>query len=156
MNSKYLPIQDKILFWDGRNIGLRGDYNGVLLLDTILQTPVVHTDDIVKVELLLNEAVLLLYSLNDLKATGLENTTDAINELIAKITIAQACKKKGIKAKKVNLQFISSSARARLYLREFFSLYHVFEQFKLLFVERIIAKHINVPFSLELCATFLT
>lgn len=101
MNSKYFPVQDKILFWDGRNIGLRGDYNGVLLLDTILQTAVVHTDDIVKVELLLNEAVLLLYSLNDLKETGLENTTDAINELIAKITIAQASKKKGIKAKKV-------------------------------------------------------
>lgn len=102
MNCKYLPIQDKILFWDGKNLGLRGDYNGVLLIDTILQTPVKQTDDIVKVELLLSEAVLFLYSLKELEESGLENTADAINELELKICEGQACNKKGIKAQKVS------------------------------------------------------
>lgn len=99
--SVYLPLQDKILFWDGKNLGLRGVYNGVLLLDTVLQSPVVHRDDLVRIELLLSEAMLLLYSLQSLEETGLENTTDAVNELMVRISEAQANTKKGIKAQKV-------------------------------------------------------
>lgn len=34
---------------------MRSDYNGVLLLDTILQIPVSKADDVVKLELLLSE-----------------------------------------------------------------------------------------------------
>lgn len=101
VNCKYLPIQDKILFWDEKNIGLRGDYNGVLLIETILQTPVLQRDDIVKVELLLAEAIVLLTCLKQLEENGLENTTDAINELTAKIADGQTSYKKGIKAHKV-------------------------------------------------------
>lgn len=101
VNCKYLPIQDKILFWDEKNIGLRGDYNGVLLIETILQTPVLQRDDIVKVELLLAEAIVLLTCLKQLEENGLENTTDAINELTAKISDGQTSYKKGIKAHKV-------------------------------------------------------
>lgn len=100
-SSIYLPLQDKILFWDGKNLGLRGVYNGVLLLDTVLQSPVVHRDDLVRIELLLSEAMLLLYSLQSLEETGLENTTDAINELMVRISEAQANTKRGIKAQKV-------------------------------------------------------
>jgi len=45
------------LFTDGKGIGVRKDYNGVLLLDTILQTPVSKPDDVVKLELLLSEVM---------------------------------------------------------------------------------------------------
>lgn len=99
--SHYLPLQDKVLFWDGKHLGLRGVYNGVLLLDTVLQSPVVHQDDMVRVELLLTEAMLLLYSLQSLEESGLENTSDAINELMVRISAAQASTRKGIKAQKV-------------------------------------------------------
>lgn len=90
-----------MLFWDGKNIGMRGDYNGVLFLETILQTPVKQTDDIVKLEILLSEAVLFLQSLQNIEEHGLENTSDVINEFVSKITEANSMEKKGIKAQKV-------------------------------------------------------
>lgn len=98
-----MPKQNRVLFWDGQNIGMRGDYNGVLLLDTILQTPVQQSDDMVKVEMLLTDAVLFLQSLQSLEEHGLENSAEAdvTNELILKIDEAQALNKKGIKAQKV-------------------------------------------------------
>lgn len=83
-------------------MGLRSDYSGVLLLHTILQTPVVHTDDPVRIELLLSEAVSLLNSMQGLEDTGMWNSSDAINEFKAKIEEAQSCHKKGIKAQKVS------------------------------------------------------
>lgn len=52
---KYIPEQDKVLFCDGQAIGVRSDYNGVLLLDTILQKPVASAKDEIKLELLLSE-----------------------------------------------------------------------------------------------------
>lgn len=82
---------------------MRGDYNGVLFLETILQTPVKQTDDIVKLEILLSEAVLFLQSLQNIEEHGLENTSDVINEFVAKITEANSMEKKGIKAQKVRL-----------------------------------------------------
>lgn len=100
--GKYLPQQDKVLFWDGKNIGMRGDYNGVLFLETILQTPVKQTDDTVKLEILLSEAVLFLQSLQSIEEHGLENTSDVINEFVSKITEANSMEKKGIKAQKVS------------------------------------------------------
>lgn len=101
--AKYLPDQDKVLFWNqSGTLGLRGDYNGVLLLDTILQTPICQADDTVKVELLLSEAVLLLQCIQSLEQQGLENTTDVINELNMKISEAQQNNKKGIKAQRVS------------------------------------------------------
>lgn len=57
---KYVPGQDRILFCDGQAIGVRSDYNGVLLLDSILQKPVTNTRDDVKLELLLSEVVFTL------------------------------------------------------------------------------------------------
>lgn len=93
------------MFWDGKNIGMRGDYNGVLLLETILQTPVKKTDEIVKLEILLSEAVLFLQSLQNIEEHGLENTSDVINEFVSKITEANSMDKKGIKAQKVQHLF---------------------------------------------------
>ncbi len=47
----YLPARDRIVFTDGIAVGARRDQNGILLLDTALQTPVNKTEDIIKVEL---------------------------------------------------------------------------------------------------------
>lgn len=52
---KYIAGQDRVLFCDGQAIGVRSDYNGVLLLDTILQKPVSSAKDEIKLELLLSE-----------------------------------------------------------------------------------------------------
>lgn len=88
-------------------MGLRCDYNGVLLLDTILQPPIGNSDNPVKVELLLSEALLLHQSLASLEQQGVENSADVINELVHKITEAQRRAKKGIKAQKVNFYLTS-------------------------------------------------
>jgi len=92
-------------------VGLRSDYNGVLLLDTILQSPIVNADDTVKVELLLSEAVLLQQSLEQ---QGVENSADVINELVLKIGEAQQRAKKGIKAQKVNAITIEENSHNHL------------------------------------------
>lgn len=95
-----MPEHDRILFWNNENIGLRSDYNGVLLLDTILQAPLTNTENVVKIELLLTEAVLMHQSLELLEQNGVENSADVINELVQKIGEAQQRAKKGIKAQK--------------------------------------------------------
>jgi baculoviral IAP repeat-containing protein 6 (apollon) len=97
-----LSEQDKVLFWSNTNLGLRSDYNGVLLLDTILQPPVSNTDSTIKIELLLSEALLLHQSLVSLEQQGVENSADVTLELVQKINDAQQRAKKGIKAQKVN------------------------------------------------------
>lgn len=55
LQATYLVGHDKVLFVDERGVGVRTDYNGVLLLDTILQTPVSKPDDIVRIEMLVTE-----------------------------------------------------------------------------------------------------
>lgn len=57
---------------------------GVLLLETILQAPITSTDNVVKVEILLSEAVLLYNSLVSLEQQGVENSADVTNELVQK------------------------------------------------------------------------
>lgn len=101
-----MPLQEKILFWDEKNIGLRGDYNGVLLLDTILQPPVKQNEDMIKLELLLSEAMIFQTSLKNLEKEGLECPTDVSNELLEKIKNVQANTKKGIKAQRVSFLFL--------------------------------------------------
>lgn len=61
VTCRYLTGQDRVLFCDGFGIGVRSDYNGVLLLDTILQKPVASPRDIIKLELLLSEVRLHIY-----------------------------------------------------------------------------------------------
>lgn len=105
ISGKYLTEFDKVLFWNDENLGLRSAYpvpnNGVLLLDTILQAPLISTDSTVKIEILLSEAVLLHHSLIALEQQGVENSVDVTNELVQKIGEAQQRTKKGIKAQKV-------------------------------------------------------
>uniref|UniRef100_A0A0C9RVJ5 Dual E2 ubiquitin-conjugating enzyme/E3 ubiquitin-protein ligase BIRC6 n=1 Tax=Fopius arisanus TaxID=64838 RepID=A0A0C9RVJ5_9HYME len=93
---------DKVLYTDGRGIGVRSDYNGVLLLDTILQTPVLKSEAVIKIELLLSEAILLHQCLRCIDLPGVDNVQDVLHELWTKILAAQATQKKGIKAQKWN------------------------------------------------------
>ena len=52
----FLPsTKDRVLFCDGYVLSVRRDLNGVLLLDTALQTPITKTEDEVKLELPLPE-----------------------------------------------------------------------------------------------------
>lgn len=57
IGGRYLSGIDKILFWNGLGIGLRSDYNGVLLLPTILQIPTFDIKQNIKLELLLSEVL---------------------------------------------------------------------------------------------------
>ncbi|KMZ04446.1 baculoviral IAP repeat-containing protein 6 isoform X6 [Drosophila simulans] len=102
VNGRYMPLQDKILFWDGHNLGLRGDYNGVLLLDTILQPPIGQNDDYIKLEIILSEAIIFQNCITELESEGLECPCDISNELTQKINQAQMNAKKGIKAQRWN------------------------------------------------------
>lgn len=94
---------DKVLYTDGRGIGVRSDYNGVLLLDTILQTPVARSEDVIKMELLLSEAILLRQCLIVFPLPGVDHVQEVLQELSSKIHAAQATQKKGIKAQKVGI-----------------------------------------------------
>ncbi len=60
IQCSYLSGRDKVLFTNGHAVGIRKDLNGVLLLDTALQTSIARTDDVVKVELSLPDV-----SIND-------------------------------------------------------------------------------------------
>ena len=55
IHCAYLPYKERVLLCDSHAIGVRRDLNGMLLLDTALQTSVANTDDIVTVELPLPE-----------------------------------------------------------------------------------------------------
>ncbi|XP_070137301.1 dual E2 ubiquitin-conjugating enzyme/E3 ubiquitin-protein ligase BIRC6 isoform X1 [Drosophila bipectinata] len=102
IQGRYMPLQDKILFWDGHNLGLRGDYNGVLLLDTILQAPIGQNDDYIRLEIILSEAIIFQNCISELESEGLECPCDISNELTQKINQAQLNAKKGIKAQRWN------------------------------------------------------
>ncbi|XP_035734374.1 baculoviral IAP repeat-containing protein 6-like isoform X2 [Vespa mandarinia] len=93
---------DKVLYTDGGGIGVRSDYNGVLLLDTILQTPVSRSEDVIKLELLLSEATLLHQCLRYIDLPGIDHVQEVLQELSAKILAAQVNQKRGIKAQKWN------------------------------------------------------
>ncbi|XP_057338600.1 baculoviral IAP repeat-containing protein 6 isoform X3 [Microplitis mediator] len=94
---------DKILYTNGKGIGVRSDYNGVLLLDTILQTPVSRSEDTIKLELLLSEACLLHQCLRLVDLPGVDHVQSVLQELWNKILVAQETQKKGIKAQKWNV-----------------------------------------------------
>nr|XP_022908652.1 baculoviral IAP repeat-containing protein 6 isoform X2 [Onthophagus taurus] len=99
VTCRYVPGQDRVLFCDGQALGVRSDYNGVLLLDTILQKPVGSSKDDIKLELLLSEAQILKKSLS---VFGTSSIDYVVNELTDQISKAQKKAKKGIKAQKWN------------------------------------------------------
>lgn len=62
IECRYIFGQDRVVFCDGQALGVRSDYNGVLLLDTILQKPVSSCREYVKLEFLLSEVNCLVDS----------------------------------------------------------------------------------------------
>ena len=55
VECNYVSTLDRVVYSDGRAVGIRKDLSGVLLLDTALQTPVKKAEDHVYLELLLPE-----------------------------------------------------------------------------------------------------
>ncbi|XP_029449757.1 baculoviral IAP repeat-containing protein 6 isoform X2 [Rhinatrema bivittatum] len=60
VKCQYFTAVDKVIFVDDYAVGCRKDLNGILLLDTALQTPVSKQDDVVQLELPVTEAQQLL------------------------------------------------------------------------------------------------
>ncbi|XP_031958438.1 baculoviral IAP repeat-containing protein 6 isoform X6 [Corvus moneduloides] len=60
VKCQYISAVDKVIFVDDYAVGCRKDLNGILLLDTALQTPVSKQDDVVQLELPVTEAQQLL------------------------------------------------------------------------------------------------
>lgn len=55
VKCQYISAVDKVVFVDEYAVGCRKDLNGILLLDTALQTPVAKQDDVVQLELPVTE-----------------------------------------------------------------------------------------------------
>lgn len=55
VKCQYISAVDKVIFVDDYAVGCRKDLNGILLLDTALQTPVSKQDDVVQLELPVTE-----------------------------------------------------------------------------------------------------
>ncbi|XP_060536619.1 baculoviral IAP repeat-containing protein 6 [Cylas formicarius] len=108
VKCQYIPGEDRVLFCDGQAIGVRSHYNGVLLLDSILQKTLSDGKEIVKLELPLSEAIILKQSLST--AVTIVNhlgTEHIVTELNNAILNAQKFCKKGIKAQKWNTVCLS-------------------------------------------------
>ncbi|XP_057657017.1 baculoviral IAP repeat-containing protein 6 isoform X1 [Diorhabda carinulata] len=99
VKCKYIPSLDRVLFTDGQALGVRSDYNGVLLLDSILQKNINDSKEEVQIELPLSEAIILKESLISSNIHGVD---EIINELTQLTSDAQKHHKKGIKAQKWN------------------------------------------------------
>ncbi|KAJ8724125.1 hypothetical protein PYW07_008105 [Mythimna separata] len=100
LGVEYAAGADRVFVWDSSGVGARTDYNGVLLLHTALQRPLPSSqpDKIIRIELVLSEAVLLYQCLQSLDAHSIEGLTDFINEL--KNSIDAEPVRKGVKAQK--------------------------------------------------------
>ncbi|KAG7298094.1 hypothetical protein JYU34_018862 [Plutella xylostella] len=110
----YVPGADRVFVWDQLGVGARTDYNGVLLLHTVLQRPLAssQSDSLIKIELVLSEAVLLYQCLQSLDVLSIEGLADFINEL--KYAIDAEPVRKGVKAQKwstVTIQLSQSTLR---------------------------------------------
>ena len=57
----YLPDKNRMLFSNSEAIGVRKDLQGVLLIDTALQTPVNSEEDCVRLELPLPEVYIEVF-----------------------------------------------------------------------------------------------
>ncbi|KAL4237916.1 Baculoviral IAP repeat-containing protein 6 [Mactra antiquata] len=91
VSTQYLPEKNRIIFCDSTSLGVRGDLQGVLLLDTALQTPLSSPKDKVRLELPLAEASQFLKSLTSVKNP--EPVDIVVQELQHKIDIVQEATK---------------------------------------------------------------
>ncbi|XP_049878015.1 baculoviral IAP repeat-containing protein 6 isoform X2 [Pectinophora gossypiella] len=100
LGVEYAAGADRVFVWDSSGVGARTDYNGVLLLHTALQRPLPSSqpDKIIRIELVLSEAVLLYQCLQSLDVLSIEGLSDFINELKNSIDVEPV--RKGVKAQK--------------------------------------------------------
>ncbi|KAL1461616.1 hypothetical protein WDU94_013494 [Cyamophila willieti] len=107
VKGTYLPSYDKVLLTDTKAVGVRSDYNGVLLLDTMLQTCLKSKNNVVKLEMLVSEAILLQQTLKTIEAASCDFSpdlwTEVLSELETKIEAAQSEPKKSAKSQKWNI-----------------------------------------------------
>ncbi|XP_013170740.1 PREDICTED: baculoviral IAP repeat-containing protein 6 isoform X4 [Papilio xuthus] len=104
---EYASGADRVLLWDRSGVGARTDYNGVLLLHTALQRrlPSPQPETVVKIELVLSEAVILYQCLQNLDVNAIEGLQDFVNAL--KTAIDAEPTRKGVKAQKWSTVTIS-------------------------------------------------
>ncbi|OWF45700.1 baculoviral IAP repeat-containing protein 6-like isoform X2 [Mizuhopecten yessoensis] len=96
----YISGKDRILFCDQNGVGVRSDLRGMILLDTALQPPVFKTEDLVRVEIPLVEAIQLLKSLVSAELPGVDHVDDTVKELEKRIEFVQESTKGNLKTSK--------------------------------------------------------
>ncbi|RLV98685.1 hypothetical protein DV515_00010556 [Chloebia gouldiae] len=94
VKCQYISAVDKVIFVDDYAVGCRKDLNGILLLDTALQTPVSKQDDVVQLELPVTEWATVTFHLphHVLKsvASAIVNELKKINQNIAALPVASS------------------------------------------------------------------
>ncbi|EMP24451.1 Baculoviral IAP repeat-containing protein 6, partial [Chelonia mydas] len=94
VKCQYISAVDKVIFVDDYAVGCRKDLNGILLLDTALQTPVSKQDDVVQLELPVTEWATVTFHLphHVLKsvANAIVNELKKINQNIAALPVASS------------------------------------------------------------------
>ncbi|XP_041968992.1 baculoviral IAP repeat-containing protein 6 isoform X2 [Aricia agestis] len=100
LGIEYASGADRVFLWDNSAVGARTDYNGVLLLHTVLQRPLPSSqaDNNVRLELVLSEAVLLYQCVQGLDTHSIEGLGDFLVELKRSIDVEPV--RKGVKAQK--------------------------------------------------------
>ncbi|XP_069118544.1 baculoviral IAP repeat-containing protein 6-like isoform X2 [Argopecten irradians] len=96
----YISGRDRIVFCDQNAVGVRSDLRGMILLDTALQPPVSKTEDLVRVEIPLVEAIQLLKSLVSAELPGVDHVDDVVKELEKRIEVVQESTKGNLKTSK--------------------------------------------------------
>ncbi|CAL4125472.1 unnamed protein product, partial [Meganyctiphanes norvegica] len=77
----YHGESNSVIVCGGRTVGLRRDHHGVLLLDTVLQTPVAAPEETVVVEMLLSEGIQLQQTLGSSELSNLDHGNE-VRELL--------------------------------------------------------------------------
>ncbi|XP_064603703.1 baculoviral IAP repeat-containing protein 6-like isoform X3 [Liolophura sinensis] len=93
IHCMYLPVRDRLVFWDEHRVGVRKDLSGVMLLDTALQASITKTEAPVCVELPLAEATHLFKSLVNSELPGVDYIEEVLKELEKGIDAAQEATK---------------------------------------------------------------
>ncbi|XP_070181060.1 dual E2 ubiquitin-conjugating enzyme/E3 ubiquitin-protein ligase BIRC6-like isoform X3 [Littorina saxatilis] len=86
----YLGEKERCVFSDSHAVCVRRDLRGILLLDTALQIPVNRTEDVIKLEIPLAEALQLSKALSSIRfEAGCDHLTEVTEELARGIETAR-------------------------------------------------------------------
>ncbi|ELT93547.1 hypothetical protein CAPTEDRAFT_223860 [Capitella teleta] len=100
VKTAYFPAKDRVVFGSSHAVGTRRDLNGILLLDTALQTPVTKSDDVVAIELPLPEATHLFKALVEAELSGVDYVEEVMKELEKEVVRVQNLAKQNHKVAK--------------------------------------------------------